>query len=337
MAITLQKPQYVYFDGKICLWEDAVFHISSEAVLRGLNVFEGLKGYWQPDGRFGIVAMRRHYDRLVRSAKILHMPFTMSFEEFEAATHELLQLLHQPDKNMWIRATLYGEEGHWGENCTSNLVLTAYQTPLTRQAPIATGVTAWQRAGDLALPCRVKTSTNYQVARLVKIEGRDRGYSEMILLNGAGRVAEGLGGCIIMVRDGAVITPPAWEGALESITVDIVQSLCQSMGIPFERRPVDRTELMIADEIGFVGTLHEITPVCSLDGQTLGEATIINSIAERYIQAACGINPHPAVDLALMTMPIDRNQSHNLSEAGKSLHAIGQNHGQPRSGQRKSA
>jgi branched-chain amino acid aminotransferase len=308
MPLTLQKPEYIYFDGKISRWEDAVFHISSEAVLRGLNVFEGLKGYWQPDGSFGIVAMQQHFQRLCRSAKILHMPFTMSFEEFEQANHELIKLLYGPDKNMWIRATLYGEEGHWGENCTSNLVLTAYHTPKERQAPIDTGVTAWQRGTDLALPYRVKTSTNYQVVRLVRIEGRQRGYTEMILLNSSGRVAEGLGGCIVIVRDGKVITPPPWEGALESITIDIVEALCESMGIPFERRPVDRTELMIAEEIGFVGTLHEITPVQSLDGQPLGEAQVLNTIAERYLQAATGLNPHSAIDLSLVPPEERQNQ-----------------------------
>ncbi|MBE9014358.1 aminotransferase class IV [Pseudanabaenaceae cyanobacterium LEGE 13415] len=296
----LQKPEYVYFGGKICRWEDANFHISSEAVLRGLNVFEGLKGYWQPDGSFGIVAMRRHYDRLRRSAKILHIPFEMSYEEFEQAHHDLIKLLYQRDRNMWVRATLYGDEGFWGEGSTSNLVLTAYHTPTTRPASIDLGVTPWKRGTDLAMPCRVKTSTNYQIARFVKIEGRDRGYSDMIILNEAGRVAETTQTCVLMVRDGKVFTPPAWEGALESITVDIVESLCRSMGIPFERRPIERTELIIADEVALVGTLAEITPVKSIEKTEYGENPIITAITERYCNAVSGIDPHPAVDFSVI-------------------------------------
>lgn len=306
MAIKLQKPQYVYFGGRICRWEDAVFHISSEAVVRGLNVFEGLKGYWQPDGSFGIVAMQRHYQRLHRSAKILHIPFEISFDQFERAHHELLQLLYEPNNDMWVRATLYVEEGHWGEGSKSNLVLTAYHQKKGRPTPIDTGVTAWQRASDLALPCRVKTSSNYQVARLVKIEGRDRGYPEMILLNQWGRVAEAVGSCILMVRDGRVITPPAWEGALESITVDIVADLCQSMNIKFERRPIERTELLIADELAFVGTLNEITPIRSLDGKMMSVSPIINALAERYHNAATGVNSHPSVDLSIIPARVSK-------------------------------
>ncbi|MBD2079130.1 aminotransferase class IV [Leptolyngbya sp. FACHB-17] len=296
----LQKPEYVYFGGKISRWEDANFHISSEAVLRGLNVFEGLKGYWQPDGRFGIVAMRRHYERLRRSAKILYIPFDMSYEEFEKAHHDLVKLLYQRDRNMWIRSTLYGDEGFWGEGSTSNLVLTAYHTPTKRPAPIDLGVTPWKRGTDLALPCRVKTSTNYQVARLVKIEGRDRGYSDMIILNQAGRVAETTQTCVLVVRDGKVFTPPTWEGALESITVDIIESLCKSMGIPFERRPIERTELLIADEVALAGTLAELTPVRSIETTQYGETPIINAISDRFFDAALGIDPHPAVDFSFV-------------------------------------
>lgn len=296
----LQKPEYVYFGGKICRWEEANFHISSEAVLRGLNVFEGLKGYWQPDGQFGIVAMRRHYERLHRSAKILYIPFDMSYEEFEKAHHDLVKLLYQRDRNMWIRATLYGDEGFWGEGSTSNLVLTAYHTPTARPVPIDLGVTPWKRGTDLALPCRVKTSTNYQVARLVKIEGRDRGYSDMIILNQAGRVAETTQTCVLVVRDGKVFTPPTWEGTLESITVDIIESLCQSMGIPFERRPIERTELLIADEVALAGTLAEITPVRSIEKTQYGETPIINAISDRFFDAVSGIDPHPAVDFSFI-------------------------------------
>jgi branched-chain amino acid aminotransferase len=306
----LQKPKYVYFNGKISLWEEANFHISSEAVLRGLNVFEGLKGYWQPDGSFGIVAMKRHYDRLCRSAKIMYMPFEMSYEEFEAAHHSLIKLLYTSEKNMWVRATLYGEDGHWGEGSTTNLVLTAYHVTKGQPAAMHVGISPWQRASDMALPCRVKTSTNYQVARFVKIEGRDRGYSDMILLNQWGRVAEGISSCVIIVRDGKVFTPPTWEGALESISIDIVEELCKSMEIPFERRPIDRTELTIADEMALVGTLAEITPILSVDGRPFGKNPIINALAERYLAAASGTIPHPAVDFSFIPAAMESSVVH---------------------------
>lgn len=298
----LQKPPFIYCRGAVRPQEEAVLHVSTEAVVRGLNVFEGLKGYWQRDGRFGIVAMARHHARLKRSARLMRLPFDMDLPAFEEACHAIVAALAEPDRDMWVRATLYGTEGHWGVDTQSDLVLTAFHQPKAPPEPWPTGVSAWCRADDNALPARIKTSANYFVARMAKIEGRDRGYTEMILLNGAGRVAEFVGSCLVMARDGVLVTPPAWEGALESITVDIVEALARDMGIPFVRRPVERSELLVADEIAAVGTLVEVTPVLSVDGLPLPPPRLLTALRDRYRDAVTGADPHPAVDLSIQSV-----------------------------------
>ena len=93
--VQLQQPPWVYMKGKLRRWDEAVLHISTEAVTRGLNVFEGLKGYWRHDGSsFGIVAMRRHFARLNQSSRLLYIPCPVGFEEFETACHELIKALY---------------------------------------------------------------------------------------------------------------------------------------------------------------------------------------------------------------------------------------------------
>ena len=288
--------------GKLRRWDEAVLHISTEAVTRGLNVYEGLKGYWRHDGSsFGIVAMRRHFARLKRSSKLLYIPCSVGFEELEAACHELVKALYQKDKDMWIRASLYVVEGHWGEGTVADLVLTAYHQEMAPPEPIDIGVSTWQRSSDVSLPPRVKTSANYHVARLARIEGRGRGFHEMILLNQWGRVAEATGTCVLMVRDGQVITPPPSEGRLESITVQIVGEICRSLGIEFIERPIDRTELYIADELRLAGTLAEIVKVRRIDEYTLPEQSpILTAVADRFWAAVRGTDPHPAIDLSVI-------------------------------------
>ncbi len=78
-SLQLQRPDNVYFAGEVRPWDEAVFHISSEAVTRGLNVFEGLKGYWGQSGRFAWRTLERHYERMRRSAKLLHIPVDFSY------------------------------------------------------------------------------------------------------------------------------------------------------------------------------------------------------------------------------------------------------------------
>jgi branched-chain amino acid aminotransferase len=287
--------------GKLIPWDEATLHIGCEAATRGLNVFEGLKGYWQPDGQFKIVMMRQHYKRLKRSARLLHIPCEYTFEQYHDAVDQLIGALASPDRDMWARATLFVTEGHWGENTVSDLVVTAYHQEKKTPPSIRMGVSTWRRSSDVALPARIKTSSNYQVSRFARIEGRPLGYEDMVLLNQSGRVAEATASCLLMVRDDTVVTTPATEGALESITLDIVESLAQSMGIKFERRPIDRTELLVADEIGVCGTLHEVTLATSIEGLALSEKSpILSSIQRRYLDAVRGLNPHPSVELTVL-------------------------------------
>ncbi len=298
--VVLQKPKYAFFEGAVRPYEQALLHASCEAVFRGLNVFEGLKAYWQPDGSMGIVALDRHYERLQRSARLLHFPFEMSRPQFEDACHSLIESLCDPDRDIWLRATLYMVEGHWGENQRSDLVITGFTMPKETQAPVTVGVSTWRRATDAVLPARIKTSTNYQVARLAKFEARPHGHADMILLNQFDRVAESTVACVLMARENVVVTTPASEGALESITVDIVQSLAEELGIPFQRRPIERTELYIADEIALVGTVTEITPVSSIDHhECTGRTYLISQLSERYLRAVRGLQPHPATGLSV--------------------------------------
>ena len=300
MAV-LQKPKFVYMGGKLRLWEEATLHIGCEAITRGLNVYEGVKGYWQTDGRFGIVLLRRHYERLLRSAKLLQIPCPWTYEQYESATLQLVGELAEPARDMWARTTLYVVEGHWGEGTVADLVITAYHLTKALPQPINLGVSTWRRSGDVELPARIKTGTNYQVGRLARIEGRALGCEEMVLLNSAGRVAETTGSCILMVREGVVYTPPASEGALESITLEVVEALALSMGIPFVRRPIDRTELVIADEIALCGTLSELPVVNLFEGKPLSRKTsILETLQTRYLNAVRGVDPHPMIELSLI-------------------------------------
>lgn len=295
----LQTPALIYARGAVRPWADATLHVNTEAVMRGINVFEGLKAFWNVNGGFGIVTIRDHYERLHRSARIMRIPFDVSFEAYEAACHALLAPLATQEQNMWLRTTLYLIEGHWGQGDVTDMVITAYNHPKEPVKPMETGVTSWRRANDNALPARVKTGANYIVARFSKMESRDRGYREMILLNDDGRVAEFVGSGLLMVRDGTVYTPPATEGAFESITVNLIEILAGDLGIPFVRRPVERTELLVADELASCGSLNDLVMVSGVDGVPLGDAPILTRLRDRYLAATTGADPHPAIDLSI--------------------------------------
>jgi branched-chain amino acid aminotransferase len=295
----LQKPPYVYMGGRIVDWDNATIHVASEALIRGISVFEGIKGYWRDDdSSLALLALQEHYERLARSALLNQLPFSLNFPDFKEACLSLVRKLQTRDRDLWLRPTLFAIEGHWGADTVSDLVITGYHQEKKRPEAIEIGFATWQRPLDTGLPARIKSAANYQIGRLARIEGRRQGFSDMILLNQWGRIAEATGSCVLMARAGRVATPPCYEGCLESITVNIIEALCQTLGIPFERRPLDRTELMVADELCLAGTLMELGLVRRLDNRIMPSVTpIFGRIADDFWATVRGQRSHSAVRL----------------------------------------
>lgn len=297
--VKLQKPAFVYMNGGLVSWDDAKLHVSAPALIRGISVFEGIRGYWQHDeSHLALLALRPHFERLQRSATLQYLPFSLSYDEFREACFMIVRRLLSKDRDLWIRPTVFGVGGHWGLDTITDLVITCYNQDRKPPDPISLGVSTWQRPLDTALPYRMKSAANYEVGRLARIEGRRQGFDDMVMLNQHGRVAEATASCLLMARDGRIVTPPPSEGCLESITVNIIESLCGSLGIPFDRRPIDRTELRIADELALTGTLHEVSIVSRFEDREMPEAQVLRRLLDGYLECARGLKTDPMISLS---------------------------------------
>lgn len=284
-ASQLQRPEFASVNGELRPYDGVTIHISAEALTRSLSIFEGLKAYWDDDRtKLGLRSPEDHYRRLCRSARLLHIPVHFTYEEYVTWCSALIAALGSPSADIWIRTTMYVVEGHWGDGTRADLVITGFKQRFEPSPPMKVGVSTWRRSSDLSLPARIKASANYQVARLARMEGNARGLDDMILLNDHGRVAEGTGACLLIVRDGTVITPPASEGALESMTVEILKRIAAEDGIPVEVRPIDRSELYIADEAGMAGTISELTPLEEIDGYAMNTNGIVKYLRDEYLK-----------------------------------------------------
>lgn len=320
--VQLQRPSHVYMGGDLREWDEATVHISSESLIRAASVFEGIKGYWERDNRiFNLLALSEHFERLQRSAQLLHLPFTMSFEDFSSACSQLTRQLLRDDRDLWLRPTLLAVEGNWGRDTVTDLVITAYTLEPRRPDPVDVGLSSWQRAGDRAQPARIKSSANYQVGRLARIEGRRRGYDEMILINPAGRISEATGSCVLVVRDGIVATPPPYEGCLESITVNILERLCIELEIQFVRRPIEVTELYLADEAFLAGTLAEVVPIRTFEDHVFEGTPVIDVLANRFWETVRAVRSNPNVLLSTVQLgePSNGSRAGSLPDDDESL------------------
>jgi len=270
------KHYKVWLDGKIVPPEDATLSVFTLTVLRGANVYEGLRAYWNAARQnLYVWKLDEHLNRLGHSMKVMRMQLPYSRDELRAAVVE------------WLRAN---------EIDTGAFILGGprpHDDKLERG--LRMGVATWRRIADDVVPARVKAGANYQNNRLAAVEARENGFDDAILLTQAGKVAEATGAALMMVREGQLVVPPVTDGVLESITRrSVLELYAREYGRAPIERSIDRTELYVCDEILICGSAEEVTPVVAVDRLPVGDGQpgpITKRLQRLFFAAARGDDP----------------------------------------------
>jgi branched-chain amino acid aminotransferase len=294
--------EFIWRNGEIIPWKEALIHVNAVGHASVAGIFEGIKAYWNPEkNQLYVFRLRDHMKRFLFSIRMVRYGFEYSLEQLEQAVVDLLRankykqhVYIRPyvfQKGM-VRELLQPQPGKATELVIDSWPFEAYQS---MEKALHVCVSSWIRISDHIMPPRLKCFSNYHNGRLAAMEATINGYDWPILLDDGGKVTEGPGACLLLVREGKVIAPPVTSGILESITRDTVACLCRNtLGIEFIERPVDRTELYVAEEVFFVGTGWEIMPVASVDRIPVGDGhigPITRKIAETYRTVVLGKDP----------------------------------------------
>lgn len=281
------KTKQMIVNGRLIPFENATVHLMSPAMRYGLNIFEGLRGYWNEDQKqLYIFRLQEHMDRFEQSMKLLRFAPDFDVADVTTAVCDLLRADgHRAHCHIRTSAYLDGIGEH---HVTKPVSWMVYAGSRPRNAKTQTGIrvhiSTWRRMSDNAMPPRIKCGANYANARLARFQAQADGYDDAVMLNEAGKVGEGPGACLFLMRRGSLITPDVSSGILESITRDTILDLAADMGLEIEERAVDRTELYAADEAFFAGSAAEVLPITSVDGIDVGNGSV-GSIT-RDIQAS---------------------------------------------------
>ena len=288
----------IWYKGEVMNVNDAKINILAPTVQFGLNVFEGIPCYWN-DEQKQLYAFRLndHYDRLLRSARLIQLDCPYSKADMEKALKAAVKA-NEYDENLSVRQTLFADGfGSWGSEGPVDMFVAPIPRGRTsaeyNKKGLHTCVTSWRRISDTTLSPRIKCGANYINSRVGQREALRNGYDTCLFLNEAGKVSEGPGSCFFMVVKGTLVTPMLTDSVLESITRDTVIQLAKQNGIPVVERTVDRTELYTCDEAFLCGSAMEITPVLSVDRYTVGNGEtgeITRRLHKAYLDAAMGKN-----------------------------------------------
>ena len=179
---------------------------------------------------------------------------------------------------------LYMACWHWG----------AYLGPDALSKGVDVGVSSWTRIAPNTLPAMSKAAANYMNSQLIRMEASFNGFAEGIALDSGGHVSEGSGMNIFIAHDGTLYTPPLATSILPGITRDAVMRIAEDLRIPCKESVIPREMLYIGDEVFFVGTAVEVTPIRSVDHIQVGKGVagpITRKLQEEFFAITSGNKP----------------------------------------------
>jgi branched-chain amino acid aminotransferase len=289
----------VWMNGSLVEWADAKIHVASHVIHYGSGVFEGARCYATPRGS-ACFRLDAHMRRLYDSAKIYRMAPSLAIGPLTEAVLETIRA--NEFKACYIRPIVYRGYHELGVNpfpcpVDTAILLWDWGAYLGRDAldnGVDVRVSSWSRSAPNTFPALAKSSANYANSQLIKMEAVTEGYSEGIGLDTAGFLSEGSGQNLFIVRDDVIYTPPVTASILPGITRDSVITLAKDLGFTVREDMLPRELLYIADEVFFVGTAVEITPIRSVDKIPVGNGKpgpITRALQDAFFAVINGQSP----------------------------------------------
>lgn len=262
---------FIYLNNKLVPEEKALISVFDHGFLYGDGIYETMRAYK------GIVFMiDEHIRRLFRSGDLIKLKIDKSQEEIKKAIYDTLKKNRL--KDAYIRLSISRGSGEIGldpELCKKpTFVIIAMQF---RQYPeelyvrgVKVSIVKTRRNAPEALNPKIK-SLNFLNNILAKIEAKEAGAYEAIMLNNRGYLTEGTITNIFFVKGGTIFTPSIESGILDGITRDLVMRVAEKNGIKVTEGLYTSENIYDADEAFITNTTLEILPVIKVDENMIGK------------------------------------------------------------------
>lgn len=291
---------WAFFNGQLVPIGEAKISVLTHAFNYGTGVFEGIRAYWNAaHEQLYVLHLRDHYERLLRSCRIMRIEIPHSVEQLSEITLEMLRRCGYHE-DAYVRPIAYKSSPLIGVRLHDlDDAFTVFAVPFGTYIDVDRGisccVSSWRRTDDNAIPARSKITGAYVNAAVAKTEAQLNGYDEAIVLTQDGHVSEGSAENLFLVKGGKLITPPVTDNILEGIVRRSLMEMARDeLGVEVLERSVDRTELYIADEVFLCGTGAQISPVTDIDRRPIGDGqvgSLTTRLSRIYFSAVRGDLP----------------------------------------------
>jgi len=273
---------FIWIDGKVMPWREANVHILTHGLHYASAVFEGERCY-----SGNIFKSNEHSQRLIRSAELIDMKMSMSVDQINQAKEEILAA--NKLKDAYLRPVAWRGSEQMGISAQATLTHVAiacwewpsYFSPEMREKGISLQTGKWRAPMPDTAPTASKASCLYATHTMSKHAAEANGYTDALMLDYRGLVAEATGANLFMVKDGQIKTPIP-DCFLNGLTRQTVIQLAKDLGLPLEETRIMPEELAGADEVFLTGTAAEVTAVGKIDDQTYKVGPITRQLRDAY-------------------------------------------------------
>ena len=273
----------IWFNGQLVNWKDAQIHVLNHGLHYASCVFEGERVY---DGE--IFKLEEHTERLFYSAKRMgiKMPFTQL--EINEACKNIVNI--QKVKNGYVRPVIWRGSEMMAISAQKNKTHIAIATwewgsyfdPKLKVEGIKLNISKWRRPAPNTIPWDTKAAGLYMICTLSKHEAEAEGYTDSLMLDFEGNVAEATGANIFFKSKDGQLHTPIPDSFLDGITRRAVIEIAKSKNIKVNVRKISPSEIKEFVGCFLTGTAAEITPVSQINNDKFKVCELIKNLSDSY-------------------------------------------------------
>lgn len=294
--MSFENIKWIWKNGATLPWAEATVHVSAHGLHYGSGVFEGIRCY---ETEFGPALFRlpEHLERFHASAAVYNFEIPFSVGELSDAICDLIRVNEL--SSCYVRPICYMGSGGLGVHpgkCPVEVAIMAwpwgaYLGSDGIEKGIRVTVSPWRKFHSSMIPTTAKACGQYLNSILAVQDAFARGFDEALLLDRDGRLAEGSGENLFVIRNGRIFTNEADDSILMGITRGAAIEIARELGFEIKAKSLELDDLLNADEAFFTGTAAEITPIREVDNEIIGSGKrgpVTRQIQETFFDAVNG-------------------------------------------------
>ena len=273
----------IWYNSELVNWSDVKLHVLSHGLHYASCVFEGERVY---DGE--IFKLEEHTSRFFHSAKRMGFEIPYSEDQINKASKNIISV--QKIENGYVRPIAWRGSEMMAISAQQTKIHVAIATwewgsyfdPKLKVEGIKLNISKWKRPAPDTIPWDTKASGLYMICTLSKHEAERDGYTDSLMLDHEGNVAEATGANIFFKdRDGILHTPTP-DSFLDGITRRTVIDIAKSKNIKVIERKITPDELKNFTGCFLTGTAAEVTPVSQIANYNFKVCKTIIELSDSY-------------------------------------------------------